>query len=83
VFNILVPKRDELAAFLKEKGIGYSIYYPVPLHLQKCFRYLGYKKGDFPVAERTCEEIIALPMYPELRMMRWSMCVMRSRNFYL
>ena len=67
VFNILVPKRDELAAFLKEKGIGYSIYYPIPLHLQKCFSYLGYKKGDFPVAERTCEEIIALPMYPELK----------------
>jgi dTDP-4-amino-4,6-dideoxygalactose transaminase len=67
VFNILVPRRDELAAYLKEKGIGYSIYYPVPLHLQKCFSYLGYKKGDFPVAEKTCEEIIALPMYPELR----------------
>lgn len=67
VFNILVPRRDELAAFLKEKGIGYSIYYPIPLHLQKCFSYLGYKKGDFPIAERTCEEIIALPMYPELR----------------
>lgn len=66
VYNILVPRRDELAEYLKEKGIGTSIYYPRPLHLQKCFAYLGYKEGDFPVAERICKEIIALPMYPEL-----------------
>jgi len=66
VYNILVSRRDELAQYLKEKGIGTSIYYPRPLHLQKCFAYLGYKEGDFPVAERVCKEIIALPMYPEL-----------------
>lgn len=66
VYNILVDKRDELAKFLSENGIGYSIYYPLPLHLQKCFSYLGYKKGDFPAAERISNEIIALPMYPEL-----------------
>ncbi len=67
VYNILVPRRDELAQHIKEKGIGWSIYYPIPLHLQKCFAYLGYKEGDFPVAERVSKEIIALPMYPELR----------------
>ncbi|MFL0196726.1 DegT/DnrJ/EryC1/StrS family aminotransferase [Clostridium sp. WILCCON 0269] len=66
VFNILTEKRDELASYLKEKGIGYSIYYPIPLHLQKCFNYLGHKKGDFPVSEKICKEILALPIYPEI-----------------
>ncbi len=66
VFNILVRDRDGLSASLKGKGIGTSIYYPMPLHLQKCFEYLGHKKGDFPVAERVCGEILALPMFPEL-----------------
>ncbi len=67
VYNILVPNRDGLAGHLKEKGVGYSIYYPKPLHLQDCFAYLGYKEGDFPVAEKVSRQIIALPMYPELR----------------
>lgn len=67
VFNILAQKRDELAAYLKENGIGTSIYYPIPLHLQKCFSYLNYKKGDFPVAEKISTEILALPIYPEIK----------------
>jgi dTDP-4-amino-4,6-dideoxygalactose transaminase len=67
VYNILVPNRDGLAERFKEKGVGYSIYYPKPLHLQSCFAYLGYKEGDFPVAEKVSKEIIALPMYPELK----------------
>jgi dTDP-4-amino-4,6-dideoxygalactose transaminase len=66
VFCIQAEKRDELEAYLKEKEIGTSIYYPVPLHLQKCFEYLGYKKGDFPVAEKLCSSVLALPMFPEL-----------------
>jgi dTDP-4-amino-4,6-dideoxygalactose transaminase len=67
VYNILAPRRDELVQYLKDKGIGTSIYYPRPLHLQKCFAYLGYKEGDFPVAERVSRQILALPIFPELR----------------
>lgn len=67
VFNILAEKRDELSNYLKEKEIGSSIYYPKPLHMQKCFEYLGHKEGDFPVSEKISKEIIALPMYPELK----------------
>jgi dTDP-4-amino-4,6-dideoxygalactose transaminase len=66
VFCIQAEDRDRLESYLKENGIGTSIYYPVPLHLQKCFEYLGHKKGDFPVAERLCETVLALPMFPEL-----------------
>lgn len=67
VFNILAEKRDKLADYLKEKEIGFSIYYPKPLHMQKCFEYLGHKEGDFPVSEKISKEILALPMYPELK----------------
>lgn len=66
VFTIKTKKRDGLNAYLKEKGIGTSIYYPIPLHLQNCFKDLGYKKGDFPVSEELCQTVLSLPMYPEL-----------------
>lgn len=65
-FTIRVPKRDELRAYLKDKGIGTEIYYPIPLHLQGCYRDLGYQKGSFPVSEKASEEVLALPIYAEL-----------------
>ncbi len=66
VFNIFAENRDGLAEFLKSKGVATSVYYPRPLHLQKCFEYLGYKEGQFPVTEKMCNQILALPIYPEL-----------------
>jgi len=59
-------KRDSLAKFLNENGIATGLHYPIPLHLQKCFSDLKYKKGDFPVSEKLAESGLSLPMYPEL-----------------
>lgn len=82
VFNILAENRDGLADYLKENGVGYSIYYPMPLHLQKCFSYLGYKKGDFPVSERISTEILALPIYPEMTIDEVEYVCETIKNYY-
>lgn len=65
-FVIRVEKRDELKSYLIDNGIGCDIYYPVPFHLQECFEYLGYKKGDLPYSEEACDTVIAIPIFPEL-----------------
>ncbi len=65
-YIIRTQKRNEVRDFLKNNNIGTEIYYPVPFHLQECFTYLGYKKGDFPVSESAAETSIALPIFPEL-----------------
>ncbi|AEX85856.1 Pleiotropic regulatory protein [Marinitoga sp. 1135] len=66
VITLKKGNRDELREYLTEKGIGTSIYYPKGLHEQKCFEYLGYKKGDFPITEKATETTLALPIFPEL-----------------
>ncbi|MHC4807181.1 MAG: DegT/DnrJ/EryC1/StrS family aminotransferase, partial [Planctomycetota bacterium] len=65
-YTVTVPKRDRLQKFLAENQIGSAIFYPKPLHLQDCFKDLGYRRGDLPVAERLCNEVLSLPVYPEL-----------------
>jgi dTDP-4-amino-4,6-dideoxygalactose transaminase len=65
-YTVAVPHRDDLHKFLSDNKIGSAIFYPKPLHLQKCFNYLGYSQGDLPVTERVCEEVLSVPIYPEL-----------------
>jgi dTDP-4-amino-4,6-dideoxygalactose transaminase len=81
-YVIRAPRRDELRSFLASEGIGSEIYYPLPLHLQESLAFLGYKRGDFPESERAADEVLALPIYPELREDEVETVVEAVRRFY-
>jgi dTDP-4-amino-4,6-dideoxygalactose transaminase len=85
IFNQYVVRaqnRDDLRARLTERGIGSEIYYPMPLHLQKCFAYLNHRAGDFPQSERAAAETLALPIYPELNEAQLAHVVATIAEFY-
>lgn len=83
-FIIRVPeKRDELRQFLQKEGIGTEVYYPVPLHLQECFAYLDYKKGDCPVSEQAATHTLAIPIYPELTDDQQAYVVQKIKEFHV
>jgi dTDP-4-amino-4,6-dideoxygalactose transaminase len=82
-YVVRVPgRRDELRSFLTENGIGTDIYYPVSLHLQECFEFLGYKEGDLPEAERASRETLAIPIFPELKPEQQEYVVERIGEFF-
>jgi dTDP-4-amino-4,6-dideoxygalactose transaminase len=81
-YTIRAQRRDDLQAHLKSREIGASIYYPLPLHLQPCFAYLGYREGSCPESEKASKEVLSLPIYPELRRGQLDEVVEAVRSFY-
>jgi len=81
-YVIRARRRDELRKFLGERKIGTEVYYPIPLHLQPCFAYLGYSAGDLPESERAASEVLALPMFPELAEAEQQSVVENIAEFY-
>jgi dTDP-4-amino-4,6-dideoxygalactose transaminase len=81
-YTIRVPQRNELQAHLKAKGIGHSVYYPLALHLQPCFAYLGYQRGSFPAAEAAMDSVISLPVYPEMTRQQQDEVIDAVQSFY-
>ena len=81
-YTIRAERRDALAAHLKSRGIGYGVYYPLPLHLQPCFADLGFGRGSLPVTEAAMGQVLSLPIYPELTEAQQSAVVGAIRDFY-
>src|SRR5260221_10360564 len=76
------PRRDDLKKHLETNRIGCALHYPLPLHLQKCYAQLGYKPGDFPVAEKAARECLSLPIYPEMTEPQIERVAMAIREFF-
>jgi dTDP-4-amino-4,6-dideoxygalactose transaminase len=81
-YVIRAERRDDLRQFLSDRKIGTEIYYPLPLHLQPCFAYLGYAEGDLPESERAARDVLALPMFPELTESEQAWVVESVADFY-
>ena len=81
-YTVQVPRRDELQAFLKTKGIGHAVYYPLALHLQPCFAHLGYREGALPVAEAAMHSVLSLPIYPEMKRDQQDAVIEAVKSFY-
>ncbi len=81
-YTIRTKSRDELRKYLSENGIPTMIYYPIPLHLQPAFKYLGHKKGDFPESEKAADEVLSLPIYPEISKKEQDFIIEKIRRFF-
>jgi dTDP-4-amino-4,6-dideoxygalactose transaminase len=81
-YTIQVPRRDELQAYLKSKGIGHAVYYPLALHLQPCFAHLNYRRGSLPVTEAAMDSVLSLPIYPELTGEQQNAVIDTVQSFY-
>jgi dTDP-4-amino-4,6-dideoxygalactose transaminase len=82
LYPVRTASRDDLRRHLAARGVETGIHYPVPLHLQPAYAFLGYRKGDFPVSERACEEVLSLPMYPALTDDRVDVVIAAVREFF-
>ena len=80
--NLRTSRRDDLQAFLKEKGVPAMVYYPKPLHLHEAYHYLGYAPGDFPVSENLADTVLSLPMHTELDEAQLEYIVNQIKEFF-
>jgi dTDP-4-amino-4,6-dideoxygalactose transaminase len=81
-YTVRVSRRDDLRAYLKEQGVGTEIYYPLPMHLQNCYKDLGHTKGSFPISEQVAEQVLSLPIYAELSEAQLTYVVDSIAGFY-
>ncbi|MEI6814477.1 MAG: DegT/DnrJ/EryC1/StrS family aminotransferase [bacterium] len=81
-YTIRLETRDEIKVHLAARGIGHSVYYPLPLHLQPCFAYLGYREGSCPESEKAAQHVVSLPIYPELTRAQLDEVIAAVRSFY-